>query len=70
MLFLITFAINSLAGRLVGVEGCGAHAGRHVMSRQQTHRLAVVVLTIVAAMVVIPIILVILYVVWQGLARR
>ena len=37
------------------------------MSRQQTHRLAVVVLTIVAAIVVIPIILVILYVVWKGL---
>jgi len=37
------------------------------MSRQQTHRLAVVVLTTVAAIVVIPIILVILYVVWNGL---
>ena len=37
------------------------------MSRQQTHRLAVVVLTVVAAIVVIPIILVILYVVWKGL---
>ncbi len=37
------------------------------MSRQQTHRLAVVILTIVAAIVVIPIILVILYVVWKGL---
>ncbi len=37
------------------------------MSRQQTHKLAVVVLTAVAAIVVIPIILVILYVVWQGL---
>ena len=37
------------------------------MSRQQTHRLAVVVLTVIAATVVIPIILVILYVVWKGL---
>ena len=37
------------------------------MSRQQTHRLAVVVLTVIAAIVVIPIILVILYVVWKGL---
>ena len=37
------------------------------MSRQQTHRLAVVILTVVAAIVVIPIILVILYVVWKGL---
>ena len=37
------------------------------MSRQQTHKLAVAVLTGVAAVVVIPIILVILYVVWQGL---
>ena len=37
------------------------------MSRQQTHRLAVVVLTGIAAIVVIPIILVILYVVWKGL---
>ena len=37
------------------------------MSRQQTHRLAVVVLTVVAFIVVIPILLVILYVIWQGL---
>lgn len=37
------------------------------MSRQQTHKLAVVLLTVVAAVVVIPIIAVILYVVWQGL---
>jgi len=37
------------------------------MSRQQAHRLAVGVLTVIAAVVVIPIILVILYVVWQGL---
>lgn len=37
------------------------------MSRKQTNRLAVVVLTTVAAIVVIPIILVILYVVWNGL---
>lgn len=37
------------------------------MSRQQAHRLAVIILTIVAAIVVIPIILVILYVVWKGL---
>jgi phosphate transport system permease protein len=37
------------------------------MSRQQTHKLAVGVLTVIAAVVVIPIILVILYVVWQGL---
>lgn len=37
------------------------------MSRQQVHKLAVVVLTGVAAIVVIPIILVILYVVWMGL---
>lgn len=37
------------------------------MSRQQTHKLAVVILTIVAAIVVIPILLVILYVVWKGL---
>lgn len=37
------------------------------MSRQQTHRLAVVVLTMVAAIVVIPIVFVILYVIWQGL---
>ena len=37
------------------------------MSRQQTHRLAVVVLTVVAAIVVVPIVLVILYVVWKGL---
>ena len=37
------------------------------MSRQQTHRLAVAVLTIVAAIVVIPIILVIVYVFWKGL---
>ena len=37
------------------------------MSRQQAHKLAVAVLTVVAAIVVIPIILVILYVVWQGL---
>jgi phosphate transport system permease protein len=37
------------------------------MSRQQAHRLAVGVLTVIAAIVVIPIILVILYVVWQGL---
>lgn len=37
------------------------------MSRQQTHRVAVVVLTMVAAIVVIPIVFVILYVIWQGL---
>ena len=37
------------------------------MHRQQAQGLAVVVLTIVAAIVVIPIILVILYVVWKGL---
>lgn len=37
------------------------------MSRQQTHRLAVIVLTVVAAIVVIPIVLVIAYVVWKGL---
>ena len=37
------------------------------MSRQQTHKLAVGVLTVVAAIVVIPILLVIVYVVWQGL---
>lgn len=37
------------------------------MSRQQVHKLAVGVLTVIAAVVVIPIILVILYVVWQGL---
>jgi phosphate transport system permease protein len=37
------------------------------MSRQKTHRLAVFVLTFVAFIVVIPIFLVILYVVWQGL---
>ncbi|MEZ4717020.1 MAG: hypothetical protein R2851_13185 [Caldilineaceae bacterium] len=37
------------------------------MTRQQTHRLAVIVLTVVAAVVVIPIIFVILFVIWQGL---
>ena len=37
------------------------------MSRQQTHKLAVILLTGVAAIVVIPIVLVILYVVWMGL---
>ncbi len=37
------------------------------MIRQQTHKLAVGVLTVVAAIVVIPILLVIVYVVWQGL---
>ena len=37
------------------------------MSRQQTHKLAVIVLTVVAAIVVVPIVLVILYVVWMGL---
>lgn len=37
------------------------------MSRQQVHKLAVGVLTVIAAIVVIPIIFVILYVVWQGL---
>jgi phosphate transport system permease protein len=37
------------------------------MSRQQTHKLAVIILTGVAAIVVVPIVLVILYVVWMGL---
>ncbi|MBE2237507.1 MAG: phosphate ABC transporter permease PstA [Caldilineaceae bacterium] len=37
------------------------------MSRQQANKLAVGVLTVVAAIVVIPILLVIVYVVWQGL---
>ena len=38
-----------------------------MMSRQQTHRLAVGCFTAVAAIVVIPIVLIIVYVVWQGL---
>ena len=38
------------------------------MKRQQTHRLAVALFTFVAAIVVIPIVLVILYVFWQGLS--
>lgn len=38
-----------------------------MMSRQQTHRLAVGCFTAVAAIVVIPIILIILYVIWLGL---
>jgi phosphate transport system permease protein len=37
------------------------------MSRQQTHRLAVGCFTAVAAVVVIPIVLIILYVIWLGL---
>ena len=37
------------------------------MKRQQTHRLAVSCFTIVSAIVVIPILLVIFYVIWQGL---
>jgi phosphate transport system permease protein len=37
------------------------------MKRQQTHRLAVTLFTFVAAIVVIPIVFVILYVFWQGL---
>lgn len=37
------------------------------MSRQQTHRLAVGCFTAVAAIVVIPIVLIILYVIWLGL---
>jgi phosphate transport system permease protein len=37
------------------------------VSRQQTHRLAVALFTVVAAIVVLPIIFVILYVVWLGL---
>jgi phosphate transport system permease protein len=37
------------------------------VSRQQTHRLAVTLFTIVAGIVVVPIILVILYVIWLGL---
>ena len=37
------------------------------MTRQQTHRLAVIILTVVAAVVVVPIIFVILFVIWQGL---
>lgn len=37
------------------------------MSRQQTHRLAVAICTGVAAIVVIPIVLIILYVIWLGL---
>ena len=37
------------------------------MSRQQTHRLAVGCFTAIAAIVVIPIVLIILYVVWLGL---
>ena len=40
---------------------------RPVISRQQTHRLAVVICTGVAAVVVIPIVLIILYVIWLGL---
>jgi phosphate transport system permease protein len=38
------------------------------MKRQQTHRMAVTLFTFVSAIVVIPIVLVILYVFWQGLA--
>jgi phosphate transport system permease protein len=37
------------------------------LSRQQTHRLAVTIFTLVAAIVVIPIVVVILYVIWLGL---
>jgi phosphate transport system permease protein len=37
------------------------------VSRQQTHRLAVTLFTIVAGIVVVPIVLVILYVIWLGL---
>ena len=38
------------------------------MSRQQTHRLAVTMITVVAAIVVIPIVAVIVYVFWNGIA--
>jgi phosphate transport system permease protein len=38
------------------------------MKRQHTHRLAVALFTFVAAIVVIPIVLVILYVFWQGMS--
>jgi phosphate transport system permease protein len=38
------------------------------MTRQQTHRIAVTLLTVVAAIVVIPILLVIGYVVWMGIS--
>ncbi len=38
------------------------------MKRQQTHRIAVTLFTFVSAIVVIPIVLVILYVFWQGLS--
>ena len=66
VLFVITFAINSLANRLVGFDGGSRDARRQAMKRQQTHRLAVTLFTIVAAIVVIPIVLVIVYVFWQG----
>lgn len=38
------------------------------MSRQQTHRLAMIVITLVAAIAVIPIVFVIGYVVWNGIS--
>ncbi len=37
------------------------------MTRQQTHRLAIAVITFVAFMVIVPILMVIAYVFWQGL---
>ncbi|MBK8047153.1 MAG: phosphate ABC transporter permease PstA [Anaerolineales bacterium] len=38
------------------------------MTRQQTHRIAITVMTIVSAIVVIPIIMVIGYVIWMGIS--
>ena len=67
VLFVITFAINSLANRLIGFDGSSRARGRQAMKRQQTHRLAVALFTAVAFVVVIPIIMVILYVFWLGL---
>ena len=67
VLFVITFAINSLASRLVGVRATAPRAsGRTAMNRQHTHRLAVALITFVAAIVVIPIVLVILLRVLEG----
>ena len=56
VLFVITLAINTLTARPGRRQGRPARArGRPTVKRQQTHRLAVAVMTVVAYLVVIPI---------------
>ena len=53
ILFLITFGINSLAGRLVGGQD-NRRRKETVMSRQQVQKIAVGIITGVSVLVVVP----------------